>query len=423
MKNLLFLFTVILFLISCQKKETPQVVAPENNQINFGQIDTIYSEILDENREVWIHAPRGSFMGSETNHPVLYLLDGPAHFYSVVGMVDQLSNYGNTKLPEMIIVAIRNTDRTRDLTPTHSMKSPFSSDASFLKNSGGGEKFNDFIEKELIPYIDKNYATTPYRTYIGHSFGGLAVINTLLTRPYLFDNYIAIDPSLWWDDQLLLKKSETLLDKEQYENKSLYLGIANTLADNIEYETRYKDTTEFSIHMKSILQFANKVDSFSDNGFQFDWKYYKDDSHNSVPLITEYDGLRFLFSWHDFKGLNTLYAPDAKISKEDLLNILNNYSKTLTKHFGYEILPNEDLVNRLGYMYLGQEKYDLSFAAFELNIQNYPNNTNVYDSMGDYYLGVKDSLKALDLFNKALEVGDNNFSQDKIDMLKENLNL
>src|SRR6185369_3299172 len=95
-------------------------------------------------------------------YPVVYLLDGDAHFPSVVGLVQQLSQVnGNTVVPEMIVVAIPNTDRTRDLTPTHvSTDAPFM-DSNFARTSGGGENFISFIEKELMPHIDSVYPTQP----------------------------------------------------------------------------------------------------------------------------------------------------------------------------------------------------------------------------------------------------------------------
>ena len=76
--------------------------------------------------------------------------------------------------------------------------------------------FLDFIEKELIPYIEKNYPATSYKTFVGHSYGGIAVLNALFERPQLFNNYIAIDPSLWWDDQILLRVADSVFNKNNY---------------------------------------------------------------------------------------------------------------------------------------------------------------------------------------------------------------
>src|SRR5690606_1362862 len=107
-----------LSLFTCEYKKT-HLIKPKKNEIVIGQIDTIYSNILKENREIWVHIPK-SYAKNQLKYPVLYLLDGDAHFYSVTGMIKQLSTInGNTISPEMVVVGIPNTDRTRDLTPTH----------------------------------------------------------------------------------------------------------------------------------------------------------------------------------------------------------------------------------------------------------------------------------------------------------------
>ena len=424
MKHYLLLLLTLFTLINCQNKEKEEVPIQSDNQIVIGEIDSIYSEVLDESRKIWIHLPAGASdeTFSKTKYPVLYLLDGTGHFYSVTGMIKQLSTTnGNTVVPEMIIVAITNTNRTRDLTPTSTEVSPFGGDTEWLKDSGGGEKFTDFIEKELIPYIDENYPTSPYRTYVGHSFGGLTVINTLLTRPELFSNYVAIDPSLWWDDQVVLKKALTSLSESRFDNKSLYVGIANTMEDGMKIEDVSMDTARSSMHIRSILEFSKNADKLSDNGLSFAWKYYEDDDHGSVPLITEYDAMRFLFSWYAFKELNQFFDPGSKATPDELKGAIVAHYKKVSDRFGYDVLPPEAFVNSLGYGFMNPDKFDLSYAALQMNIENYPKSSNVYDSMGDYYLATKDSVKALELFTKALEVGPNNFSQEKIDMLNKSL--
>jgi predicted alpha/beta superfamily hydrolase len=422
MKKYLFLI-IILSLLNCQKKENSKDLVKIKDQIVFGHIDSIHSSILNESRKIWVHVPGGSNgVFSQTKYPVLYLLDGPGHFYSVTGMIKQLSTTnGNSVVPEMIIVGIPNTNRTRDLTPTSMKKNPFGSDDSWLKESGGGENFNDFIENELIPYINEKYPTTPYRTYVGHSLGGLTVINTLLTRPHLFNNYIAIDPSIWWDNAVVLKTADTVLTKSIFNNRALYVGIANTLDEGMGINEVYNDTTVSTEHIRSILKFVKSTELQNDNGFLFGWKYYENDNHGSVPLIAEYDALRFLFPWYNFTELGKFYSPDSKATAEELINIVTSHYKDVSNHFGYSILPDEQLMNGLGYNFMSQGKFELSFAALNLNIQNFPKSSNVYDSMGDYYLSQKDSLKALEFFTKALEIGPNDFSQEKIDMLKENL--
>jgi predicted alpha/beta superfamily hydrolase len=149
------------------------VKAQKDNSIVIGKIDSVYSKILNEQRKVWIYTPdmTSGLRDSTRHYPVVYLLDGDAHFTSVTGLIQQLSQAnGNTVYPEMIIVAIPNTDRTRDLTPTHIVSDLPNMDSNFSKTTGGGENFVSFIEKELMPHIDSMYLTEPYRILIGPFF-------------------------------------------------------------------------------------------------------------------------------------------------------------------------------------------------------------------------------------------------------------
>lgn len=425
MKKLLLLTAIAACLLNCEPKKSPEINAETNNNIVVGQKAIVHSDILKEDREIWIHLPQSASnaTGNDAKYPVLYLLDGDAHFYSVTGMINQLSTTnGNTITPEMIVVGITNTDRTRDLTPTH--MNEMYGDSLFTKSSGGGKNFLDFIEKELVPYVEKNYPATGYKTFVGHSLGGLMVIDALVERPNLFNNYVAIDPSLWWDDQELLIRASQVLSTHKYDGKALYVGIANTMFEGMNFKEVERDTTETTQHIRSIKQFVDTVASMNDNGLHFKWKYYEDDSHGSVPLITEYDALRFLFPWHELKGLDQFFEPNSAASADDLLSLIDSHYKKVSDNFGYEVLPPESFINQLGYAFMNNpDDQKKSNALLSMNIQNYPNSSNVYDSMGDCYLAQKDSVKALELFKKALEVGHNDYSQEKIDMLKEQLSI
>ena len=205
------LTSMIVLLLFCANGIQAQISQTQPKQIVIGLIGTIQSKILNEQREVWVYVPKSA---SDTNfskqsYPVVYLLDGELFFSSVVGMIQSLSSA--YVCPEMIVIGILNTDRTRDLTPTHMDSWQVMGlvlDSDVCKNSGGGEKFISFIEKELIPYIDSLYPTASYRILIGHSFGGLTVMNTLIYHPNLFKAYVAIDPTMSWDNQKLLKEAK-----------------------------------------------------------------------------------------------------------------------------------------------------------------------------------------------------------------------
>ena len=382
--------------------------------INIGSIDTIQSTVLNEPRRLWVHVPLTEPNSGE-RFPVVYLLDGSAHFPSVVGMIHQLSTInGNTIVPKMIVVGIPNTDRMRDLTPTKdlNMNEP--------NTSGGGEAFMDFLQKELMPYIDEKYPTSPYKEYIGHSLGGLTVINTLLKRPELFNSYIAIDPSLWWAESSTLKEASTLLNSKQYLNEKLFVGIANTMDSNMTINTVIKDTTQTTQHIRDILAFSKEVVPNSTSGLDFSYKYYSEDTHGSVPLISTYDGLRYIFEWYDIDNDLIPLIMNPESNAETVISKIESHYATVSNNMGYTILPDESLINQIGYGCLQNDLQKKAEAFFKLNVKNYPNSSNVYDSLGDYYAAVEQTDKAIEAYQKAMNTdGGNSYSQEKLDALKK----
>ncbi|GGB02851.1 alpha/beta hydrolase-fold protein [Puia dinghuensis] len=394
-----------------------QASAQSGRDIVIGKRDTLFSHILNEKRGILIHLPHdGNNPFTSVRYPVVYLLDGDAHFPSVEGLIQQLTEVnGNTAFPEMIIVGIPNTDRQRDLTPTH-VKTSIFGDSNSVRTSGGGENFTAFIEKELIPHIDSLYPTAPYRIMIGHSLGGLMVINTLIHHPQLFNSYIAIDPSMWWDDRKLLKEAEVALAHEKFTGKTLYMGVANTMPDGMDTAKVRKDTTNNTLHIRSILRLAAAIKKNKSNGLRFRYRYYPDDSHGTVPLITEYDGLRFMFDFYSFRGFDRLVNKD--IPADSAIVLFKTRFRALSENMGYTILPPEDMVNSLGYYFLQSNQPAKSFAFFKMNTENYPKSGNTFDSLGDYYSSAGDREKAIEAYAKCLTLWDNPDTRKKLEEQK-----
>jgi hypothetical protein len=314
---------------------------------------------------------------------------------------------GNTVLPDMIVVGIPNTDRQRDLTPTHSGEN----------SSGGGEAFASFIEHELMPYVDSLYPTAPYKIFIGHSLGGLTVVNTLIHHPQMFNAYLAIDPSMWWDNQLLLKASGSILTGNKFNGKAFYLGVANTMVPGMDTAMVRSDTNKNTIHIRSILLLADALRKASGNGLRWEYKYYKDDNHGSVPLISEYDGLRFIFNYYDYKDINKLF--DSSFNAAHSVSSVTDHYRVISREMGYTVLPPESFINNLGYGFMQNKQNEKAFAFFEMNIENYPKSGNVYDSMGDFYVTTGDKEKAIDYFRKALAVHENADTRQKLQKLEQ----
>ncbi|MFT6873024.1 MAG: putative alpha/beta superfamily hydrolase [Roseivirga sp.] len=384
------LISNILFLL--QSGTFAQTLKVEENQIIIGNVDSLYSETLGEGRSIWVYVPR-SAEDPGKKFPVLYLLDGDVHFYSVTGMLQQLSvANGNTISPEMIVVAIPNTNRIRDLTP---------STVGYSPSSGGAENFTTFIEKELIPFIDKKYPTTPYRTILGHSWGGLFVVNTLIHHAELFDNYIAIDPTIRWNNLSFFKEVNLLLENKEFDCKSLYLAMANRLPKGLNLTTVLADTLKSSEHMRTILQFSNTCSVAS--GLNFESTFYENDNHNGVPFIASYDAIRFLFQWYNFNE-EILFDEASNMNTQELVDMLTKHYKNISDHFGYAYLPPERIINRFGEIEMNEKEYDKAFALYSLNINNYPRSFMVYDAMGDYYRAQNERNKTIEYYKRSLEI-------------------
>jgi len=389
--------------------------AQKDNNIVIGKIDSVYSKVLGEQRKLWIYTPDMTSGSRNQRYPVVYLLDGDAHFQSVVGMVQQMSQVnGNSVYPEMIIVAIPNTDRTRDLTPTHITNDPPFMDSNFSKNTGGGENFVAFIEKELMPHIDSVYPTQPYKVLIGHSFGGLTVMNVLTNHTKLFNAYIAIDPSMWYDGQRFLAATEKKLREKKYDGTKLYIGIANTMPDGLTLDKMKKDTSSDTRHIRSIFALDKFLKSNTQNGLKYASKYYDSDDHSSVPLISEYDGMRFIFDYYRFN----ITAKDFNDTSDVLAKKFKNHYDIVSKEMGYKVSPPELNINYLGYDAMSKKHYTKASALFKMNIENYPNSNNVYDSYADLLAAEKDTVNAVAYYKKALAIQDNADTKRKLNELE-----
>lgn len=414
MKRILCNSLILMVLIGCQHFEKNH--QNNSNQFVIGQADSLYSEILGELRKIWVYIPDiNQDNNVQVKVPVVYLLDGSFLFHSVTGMVKDLG-FAEV-IPKMAVIAIENTVRGRDLTPTNMDVSIWTGDS--IPGTGGSDKFLDFIENELIPYVENKYCISDYRTFIGHSLGGLTVVYTLMNRPHIFDNYIAIEPSLWWDNQYIVRVADTSFNKTNFSRKSLFVGVANTMHPGFNMNKLFSDTTKNTIHLRSLLQFVNILEKEINNGLNFGWKFYNDDDHFSAVLITEYDGLRFLFPWYKLNIPEKYYSePFSKKYSDELIHLITSHYNTITHHFGYKVLPPELNIRYLGENLLNmRQKTEYALALFEFNIQNYPNSVSAYATMGNYYLQQSDTLKAIEFFSKAVEIEGEEPSKDLVEKL------
>ena len=366
--------------------------AQTRKEIITADVVTVNSKILKEIRTAWVYNP-GNKKESKT-YPVIYVLDGASHFKSVVAMVEYLS--GANVIPPMIVVGILHSNRMKDLTPT--IEDSIADSRG--ENSGGGENFMSFIKNELFREIESTYSTAPYRILMGHSVGGLTVINTLIHHKDYFNAYVSIDASLWWDKHKLLKKSKTVLAVDNFTDKKLFLAIANRMEKGIDTSAVQKDTTENTELVRYNLELIRNIKNNQQNNLNFDHKYYADDNHGSVSFIAEYDAIRFIFNYYKFD----LYASYLENESIRLDTLLDAHYKNVSKQIGYNLKPAEDLVNGLAYFSLKAKQFTKAQYLFKMNVANYPGSANAFDSLGDFYNEKGDTANAIKCFKQALVI-------------------
>jgi len=197
----------------------------QKTPFSIGLIDSVKSLELKETRRLNIYLPEGYSADSAQTYNVIYLLDGSADedFIHVSGVVQFCNFSWINLLPPTIVVGISNVDRKRDFTfPTTIQK-----DKEDFPTTGESAKFISFIEKELQPYIDKNYKTNSNKMLIGQSLGGLLATEILYTKPQLFNQYLIVSPSLWWNAESLLKGNPVILNASYSCKTELFVAVGN----------------------------------------------------------------------------------------------------------------------------------------------------------------------------------------------------
>lgn len=340
---------------------------------------TIKSAVLGEDRRILVRTPVG-YDGSKQSYPVLYMTDGDAHMTHTAGSVEFLAR--NNRMAEAIVVGIPNTDRTRDLSPTRP-KNTGATGAPNFPTAGGADNFLKFIETELIPEIGKRYRTTPYRILAGHSLGGLFAVHAMLTKPDLFQSYIAASPGLNWDNQVAVKRAEDFFKNRKEFNATFFMTIANEPGE-----------LEDAFHqMKQVLTRHKPA------GFEWEAVEMPDEDHGTVVLRTHYFALRKIFN-----GWQIPRDPNSGAFTGGLKEADEHYAK-LSKKFHYSLKVPEQLINQIGYQHLFAEQVDQAIEVLKAQVERYPESANPYDSLGEAYERAGKLDLAVPMYQKAAEIG------------------
>jgi predicted alpha/beta superfamily hydrolase len=272
------LVTLLLIIAAVSPSQTialdnyPAVTLPNT------EIRLIHSQIAQRDYKLFISLP-ADYAQTETNYPVIYLLDAQSSFGTVSEYMHRMSFY--KELPEVIVVGIGYTVdspddiillRNRDLTPT---------DPSGKGQFGWADRFLSFITDETIPLIEKNYRVDSHnRTLVGHSLGGLFAFYTLFTKPEIFQRYVASSPSLWWDARFMFDYEAKYSQAHTQLNTHLYIS-----AGGLETDSNIPIAAE-------VPEFATQLTKHAYSGLQFSTTIFKDQTHASVMPMALVDGIK-----------------------------------------------------------------------------------------------------------------------------------
>lgn len=349
---------------------------PQSNDEAF----LVDSKVLNESRSVWVHLP-SEYASSDKSYPVIYLLDGEGHFNYVSGLVDYLSGYDRNRIPEMIVVAIPNVNRGRDLIPT-SLYEGSTDDSKKASTDDGGYDFLQFIKNELVPLIDTSYRTAPYRVLAGHSLAGLFGLYTKVTDPDLFQSTILMSPAIdiaGGNTKILDDFNSYLISHHNRSDKFfISIGDENTQAVDALVELVSDSETE-----------------------DWDFQKYEEENHFSVTYKSMFDALKFIYKdWFidNYASTNMTYDE------------IRLHFEKLSNEFGYTIVPGEELMNNFGYKQLRSNNTDEAVEIFKQNVKNYPRSWNAYDSLGEAYASKGKTGLAIENYEKSISLNPTNES-------------
>ncbi|MBC8047369.1 MAG: alpha/beta hydrolase [Fimbriimonadaceae bacterium] len=251
----------------------------------LGVIEEIQSTQLGEKRILNIYLPEGYNKNDTTKYPVIYLLDGSADedFIHVVGLV-QFNNFSwINRVPKSIVVGIANVDRRRDFTYPTTVEE----DKINYPTTGHSDKFIAFIEKELQPFVEKKYKTNNSKTIIGQSLGGLLATEILFKKPKLFNKYIIISPSLWWDNGSLLNEAPDILQENFSQKTDIYLGVGK--------EGLAPTTIPHVMEVDANL-LAEKITYTKNESVHIYFDYLPDENHATISHQAVFNAFRILYA-------------------------------------------------------------------------------------------------------------------------------
>lgn len=379
-KSLLALFIIFFqFMMSAQISEKIKL-SSDNHLLGLGTQYILKSEILGEDRPIIISLPLG-YEKNNANYPVLYLLDGLGNIKHEIGTVELLTDSG--VIPPMIIVGIESLDRSRDLTPSSAGQGVYGGvGESGISQSGGGPKFLQFLEEELIPYVESNFRTHPYRLLEGHSFGGLFSTHTLMEKPDIFDAFIIQAPALWWNTEEMTAKAKTFFKSNSNLDKAIYFGIGGGDGWGMRQE---------------LKRYVQVIEENPPKNLRWKHEEVGDEDHDTSRLLLNYYGLKYVFS-------DLIASEQLRNNYSDALFLKGELELT-TKYGQQARRPVSNYVDIA--LKLLKEKNDLgAIVVFDRAVKAYPKYIGLMTNLAKLYEKTKQNDKAIDTYKLAIQLSE-----------------
>ncbi|SNR83450.1 alpha/beta hydrolase-fold protein [Lutibacter flavus] len=395
----------VLFIIFLQFNVSAQIsekieLTKGNKLLGLGTQYILKSKILQEQRPVIISLPLG-YENSSANYPVLYLLDGLGNIKHEIGTVELLTDSGI--IPPMIIVGIESLDRSRDLTPSNAGQDVYGGvgDAG-ITQSGGAPKFLQFLEEELIPFVESHFRTHPYRLLEGHSFGGLFSTYALMEKPDIFDAFIIQAPALWWNKEEMTEKAKGFFKSNSNLKKAIYFGIGGGDGWGMQQE---------------LKRYVQVIDKNPPQNLRWKLEEVGDEDHDTSRLLLNYYGLKFVFS--------DLIAPEELINDYSDLAFLKGERELMNKYGKHARRPVSNYVD-IAFKLLKEENDLGAIVVLNRAIEAYPKYIGLMTNLAKLYEKTKQEKKAIETYklaiklSKKLKLGQEEDFKNEINKLKKN---
>jgi len=393
---------IIIFLqlnISAQISEKIELTK-DNKLLGLGTQYILKSKILQEQRPIIISLPLG-YENSNANYPVLYLLDGLGNIKHEIGTVELLTDSGI--IPPMIIVGIESLDRSRDLTPSNAGQDVYGGAGnSGIPQSGGAPKFLQFIESELIPFVESNFRVHPYRLLEGHSFGGLFSTYALMEKPDIFDAFIIQAPALWWNKEEMTEKAKGFFKSNSNMDKAIYFGIGGGDGWGMRQE---------------LKRYVQVIEENPRKNLRWKHEEVGDEDHDASRLLLNYHGLKYIFS--------DLIATEELLNDYSDVAFLKGERELMNKYGQHARRPVSNYVD-IALKLLKEENNLGAIVVFKRAVEAYPKYIGLMTNLAKLYEKTKQENKAIDTYklaiqlSKKLKLGQEDDLKNEINKLKKN---